>query len=38
MSSQEFIYFEQCALAHGMRYWEDLTDEEYELLTNELNN
>lgn len=37
MSSQEFIYFEQCALAHGMRYWEDLTDEEYELLTNELN-
>lgn len=38
MSSQEFIYFEQCACAHGMRYWEDLTDEEYELLTNELNN
>lgn len=37
MSGEEFIYSEQCACAHGMRYWEDLTDEEYELLTNELN-
>jgi hypothetical protein len=37
MSGQEFIYFEQCAVGHGMRYWEDLTEEEYKLISESIN-
>lgn len=32
MSEREFEYFERCATELGMRYWEDLDDDEYETL------
>lgn len=36
MSEIEFIYFENCALELGMRYWEDLDEDEYNELQKEL--
>ena len=32
MSEREFEYFERCATELGMRYWEDLDDDEAEIL------
>ena len=32
MSEREFEYFESCARELGMRYWEDLDDDEAEIL------
>ena len=36
MSEREFEFFEGCAREVGMRYWEDLDEEEYEQLQAEL--
>ena len=36
MSEIEFMYFETCAKNLGMRYWEDLDDDEYNELQKEL--
>lgn len=36
MSEIEFMYFENCARKFGMRYWEDLDEDEYNELQKEL--
>lgn len=36
MSEIEFMYFETCARKFGMRYWEDLDEDEYNELQKEL--
>ena len=36
MSEIEFMYFETCARELGMRYWEDLDEDEYNELQKEL--
>ena len=36
MSEREFEYFETCARKFGMRYWEDLDEDEYNELQKEL--
>lgn len=36
MSEREFEYFEICARELGMRYWEDLDEDEYNELQKEL--
>lgn len=36
MSEIEFMYFETCARELGMRYWEDLDEDEYDELQKEL--